>query len=576
MATLNLRVNKKLSGWDAQSGALGYIYRRLDRKPSSELAGMKLVAGPLAIPVGPEGTNYTSVPVDPGEYVVQIRMPAGDELNQAVVISSPTETVPLTMEGERSPNKWLSVDHFMGRISGRDQYTSMDKLTEAERMELLSSVHDILSHAYELDASGIEDLKKAPKSKKRLEVKTLKLRKKTLNSSPPLRAPQKSTRKPKARPDLMANRSRTTSLNHEREIVSSVQTEWDSYRKNNQSKIQEFKSEFPVWQLVTAIPEGVDLPEGTVAKPLSSKRLFHFWAGTLVSATRLAFNFSDDFHLKATIDYTTADSGSPLPDALRDAFSCELPSSPNQRRFFAGIENGKLSRLGVLPIPWHVVTGGTNYGSIARTELLIHYRQGLRMRGPNDSAAGGAVQYGLSIDDPNILAILGFLKSGNLVGTSALINQAEETLIDKMNNPYAAAAAGYVLLESFDPSESDIRPEWVGWVRNLENWFAEIPDGAIQRGWLELQYASQRSSTAEGRHRCEKAREHFLYAVMRGIPFYPQGVRLLVDGLTLIVETDATEKNDPTLKAKTEAALMAARWLSLRTDSREVFTVLKV
>ncbi len=304
---------------------------------------------------------------------------------------------------------------------------------------------------------------------------------------------------------------------------------------------------------------------------LDAVQMLQFWAGALLSANKLSVSVGDDFHLKAQVDPLTTSTTEP-PAALRAVFA-NVDATVPQRRYFAVLEQGHLRRLGVLPMPWTIVTGGDRYGSPARAELLIQFRRGARFRGAEDTSARGELQVGLSVDDPNVLAMLGYLKSGNVEGTSALLVQAEETLFDKVTNPFAAAAAGYILLQSYDPAASEQGPEWHRWISNLSQWYSDIPDGAIQRGWLDLQGVS--SSESPGRP-LEKARQRLLQAVDRGIPFYPQGIRLLLDGLNVITESDAEKPPELALAARTAAARNAARWLSLRTDTREVFTVLKL
>jgi hypothetical protein len=532
MTTLDIRVNKHLAGTDASGGAVGNVYQLPDPAASSK-SPMKLVAGPVAIPVGP-GQTYASVAVGPGDYLVQVRMPTGYEINTTVSVSAADpEPVQVTLEAERSPHEWLSVDHFLGRTASRFQYES----------------------GFEGDESGAAHPARARKkwaAKKRLS----------------------GARKKGGR----IRRPSRVSFIREGTFVQSGRRARPEFDDLSRSEISQLKSEFPVWQVGAARPETPGKAPMD-AESLDDLSRLRSWTGSLVSASRLSMTVTDEHFVKASVSLASSGAPDAAPADLQAAFSVAAA-----RQYFVLLSQGKPSRLGVLPVPWQVVTTGSRQGAQATTELLIHYRSALRIRGKQDSKSTTEVQCGVSVDDPNVLAILGFLKNGNLIGTSALLAKAQETLFLKVLNPFAAAAAGYVLIQTHDPASTETQPQWQRWIGNLARWYRSIPDGVIQHGWLDLQAASQAQASAgklkrlttEARKRFEAARAHFIEAVSRGIPFYPQGVRMLVDGLNLVVENDARWPPAPDVKHQTATALAAAQWLALRTDDREVFTVLKL
>jgi hypothetical protein len=139
-------------------------------------------------------------------------------------------------------------------------------------------------------------------------------------------------------------------------------------------------------------------------------------------------------------------------------------------------------------------------------------------------------------------------------------------LFSKLENAIAAAAGGYILLGNWRGQPGDRDADWFAWIENLQNWFTWLPDGAIQHGWIKLR-------TQTGPADVEAARESFLKAHGRGIPFYSAGVRLLHDGLTLLSnDARAARRTDE----EVESALASLRAIALRTEMRQAFTTIRL
>lgn len=159
-----------------------------------------------------------------------------------------------------------------------------------------------------------------------------------------------------------------------------------------------------------------------------------------------------------------------------------------------------------------------------------------------------------AIADPHFAQVLAYLSGGrsDLAATS-LGKLPMDLLLEKVRNPYAAAAGAYVLIDELrDVSRA---PRWRSWIRNLANWFPDLADGAILEG-RALMHANQPDA----------ALERFLEAFDRGIPFFAEGVRLLLEGLLSFPE------EDPRLDEATRAVRQWASWL----DPRESFTTLAI
>lgn len=222
-------------------------------------------------------------------------------------------------------------------------------------------------------------------------------------------------------------------------------------------------------------------------------------------------------------------------------------SQPWPRLFLrANSSAGRMSMSA--PIPWP-----TPDGKSCAVDFLLKDRSLFDspdvMRGEQSSIIVRHSLYG---------AIFAYLNAGNPVGAVRLGRDLEQSakqmLYEKNVNPYAAAAAGYALLRSTDPR---IPTEWVPWLLNLANWFPRLPDGAVLAGWNLLQQPDPNIS---------QATELLLEAVRRGIPMYSEGIRLLIEGLSVLPD----QKIDAV-----RAGLRRARSWGARIDPREAFTVIR-
>jgi Bacterial RNA polymerase, alpha chain C terminal domain len=124
-------------------------------------------------------------------------------------------------------------------------------------------------------------------------------------------------------------------------------------------------------------------------------------------------------------------------------------------------------------------------------------------------------------------ALLGYLSRGAVPAAASLVEDQQElaTLLlhQKVHDPYAAAVGGYYLLRI-----GEIERRMQRWPANLSDWMGWISDGPIIRGWQLLRGTSSH-------RRGETARGRFLEAIERGLPVYTEGLRLLIDGLKVVV-----------------------------------------
>ncbi len=179
----------------------------------------------------------------------------------------------------------------------------------------------------------------------------------------------------------------------------------------------------------------------------------------------------------------------------------------------------------------------------------------------------------VSVIDSDRAALLSYLGASRMVEAAVAFDASPTKYRDfegqvmvememKRNNPLAAAAAAYVGLV-FPPGDVR-RDRWSPWLVNLMNWFPGIPDGAIL-------YARDRIDRAKTDQDLKMALEALVTAFQRGPPYFSAGMRHLLEGLSLFVETA-----DRYGYSKQDIALLHAHvsGIALMTDPSQAFTVL--
>lgn len=181
------------------------------------------------------------------------------------------------------------------------------------------------------------------------------------------------------------------------------------------------------------------------------------------------------------------------------------------------------------------------------------------------------------VADDRIQSILDFMQQTDLSSALSLVEPCMEMLFQKQVNPYAAAAAAYVLLAA--PPERTPR-HFHEWVANLGRRFPDIPDGCIQHASLLLQTPAKIDglfldiadfpSAKEDRIRI--AAELILEALRRGLPLYRSGFKLLVSDLRILQSEELPQQ----YREPVNGALALVNQLRLRLNTAEPFTVVDV
>ncbi|WP_265944254.1 hypothetical protein [Dechloromonas sp. A34] len=182
----------------------------------------------------------------------------------------------------------------------------------------------------------------------------------------------------------------------------------------------------------------------------------------------------------------------------------------------------------------------------------------------------------VEVDDPDLGGLLDFLQQGDLSGSTRMLNNATELLYRKWLNPYASAAAGYVLVQAGRwPGEHE---NWRQWVLNLAHRYTSLPDGAILFTTLLLQSQSDalQNLNYEGGsgNLFTNALSAALEAVRRGPPLFRHGLKMMATNLA-ILEGEAKHWTEETFR-ELQAASGYVRELSLRVDPNQPFCVFDV
>jgi hypothetical protein len=192
-----------------------------------------------------------------------------------------------------------------------------------------------------------------------------------------------------------------------------------------------------------------------------------------------------------------------------------------------------------LPLPWPALEGATG----AAAQIMVR-RLPVEQR----------LRIGVAVLDPAFGPLSGFMTAATLPKAAIMVEQAYGLLFDKTRNPLAAAAAGYVLIATGDDGKRD----WHEWIGNLERLFPGLPDAAVLRGSLLLRHA-------RGQAEISQARDAFLDAADRGIPYFSTGVSWLLDGLMVFSgEVEVDER------------LARVQRVARRLDLSQAFTVIRL
>ena len=113
MAYARLRINKYLEGGRLTGGAIVDV-RRLDNR-----GGLGARVTRATVPIGESGVE-SRVDLDPGTYEFTAILPSGDVLSNVTEVDTRPDGVPVVFEIGHSSHEWMSWQHALGNVVGRE------------------------------------------------------------------------------------------------------------------------------------------------------------------------------------------------------------------------------------------------------------------------------------------------------------------------------------------------------------------------------------------------------------------------------------------------------------------------
>lgn len=229
-------------------------------------------------------------------------------------------------------------------------------------------------------------------------------------------------------------------------------------------------------------------------------------------------------------------------------FNEDIVRRSPHRRIYILADDGHIQWLSALPFPW------MRDNAPVRIDVTIDREQPAR------------TSMSILPRDGRTAALLGFLRSGDSRAARSIVRHARSFLFEKVENPFAAAAGCYVLVNNlrWGSDRSSVDTDWFDWTDNLASWYPWLPDATILQAWLRL--LTREEKLAE-------ARDGLLRAARGGLPTFSGCFRLLVEGLKMF--RDHAEEQEQ----KDEDVVRALQRLDLpdlRIDRRQVFTTVRL
>src|SRR5207245_9179138 len=112
--------------------------------------------------------------------------------------------------------------------------------------------------------------------------------------------------------------------------------------------------------------------------------------------------------------------------------------------------------LAVLPTPW---LQSDHSSRVAKADVLVgpSWRHSSDARRQGD---GPAASMSIVIRDPAVATVIGYSGSGEEPAAATVLEKAEDLLLEKLENPLAAAAGAYVPLSNWRGGDGTCEAEW--------------------------------------------------------------------------------------------------------------------
>lgn len=304
----------------------------------------------------------------------------------------------------------------------------------------------------------------------------------------------------------------------------------------------------------------LDVMRPLPAERLSTRELVLWWTGNPVGEPKpLHIRQSEQDQRNARLEFSGPVYGGSIGMSAERVYAAIR--DPQGNDFYA-----------VYPEGWASTSAG-NIGAPVSASVLMTISVEASLTAPELS--GSAVRWRCvpEVDDLQAMSLLGFLNVGQVNAGQLILERARDWLYEKTVNPVAAAAGAYLLLMHGEEANARLEPDWRRWVRNLYNWFPNLPDGAIAMAQMALAYGETGRGDAID---VEKLRGYALDAVRRGLPYLGAGVRVLTDTLIAVQGDDESAGRNGPAVDETRRALSLVRQLGRITVPGSFFTVLRL
>jgi hypothetical protein len=212
----------------------------------------------------------------------------------------------------------------------------------------------------------------------------------------------------------------------------------------------------------------------------------------------------------------------------REGVNYQVTTTPPAMSFF---------QLGGPQVPWQLVAIPPGTASIS----VLASRD----------AAGPQLGVVAASANARAQSVLSYLTSGSIGAAREVAETAEELLYGKLDDAFGAAVGGYYLLRTHNLARLH------EWAKNLADWMPWLPDGAVIRAWQLIR--EQQASTSVDASVLAEGRRYLLEASRRGVPLVTEGLRLLLEGLSLFDrETQRSDHEIATALQRTRAFITAA------------------
>lgn len=159
-------------------------------------------------------------------------------------------------------------------------------------------------------------------------------------------------------------------------------------------------------------------------------------------------------------------------------------------------------------------------------------------------------------------SLLSYVRNGRLEAAHQaaedFLPAARELLRGKFRDFTSAVIAGYYLHKVGAWAEPNFggqsRETWFAWLKNLNEEFPLYADGAVIHAWALL--TSGESNLA---------REHFDKAILRGLPMFTQGVRMLLNGVQFLNSLFPDDRNIGRRLMRLQHQISAIDWSAPNT-----------